>query len=105
MITVKPEDYKDAYEFAKKQVHENGVKQILKRANAELEKTINVNTSSKNIAQGDTFIYLNGGSSETAEMLEEAAEVIRKAGFLVEVDKLDYENIYMRIYVASEMEK
>ena len=99
MITVKAEDYKDAYEFARKQVHENGVKQILKRTNSELEKTMNTNTSNNNIAQRDTFIYLKDSNTENVEMLQEAAEVIRKAGFLVEVDTLDYEDAYMRIYV------
>lgn len=99
MITVKPEDYKDAYEFARKEVHKNGVAQILKKVNTELEKTVSSNSSNKNVAQLDTFIYLKEGGGETVEMLQDAAETIRKAGFLVEIDTLDYEDVYMKISV------
>lgn len=101
MITVKPSEYKEAYEFARKEVHKNGVKAILKRANTELEKTMNLNSSNKNVAQLDTFIYLKDGNNETLDMLQEAAETIRKAGFAVEVDTLDYEDCYMKIYVET----
>ena len=99
MITVTPQEFSKAYEEAHIVYIEKSVETILKRTNEEIKDVFELNKK-KNGTCKDT-VHIKAKNEETLEMLQLAAEEIKKSGYTVTMEDFGPEDMVLVISVSN----